>query len=160
MTERHETADQRTPQPDFAAAYARICEALAITTQVELAERLRIRQSSISDAKRRGSLPAEWLVTLCMEYGLHPAWVLTGKGGRYAVDSSDPGQAKSELRQVVEAELRPRIEAELRERPIALQELIARLREEVPGIKILIGPAPAEASADPLARQTAEEVAQ
>lgn len=59
-------------------------------TQVELAECLGIRQSSVSDAKRRNSIPSDWLVTLAMQLGLHPQWVLTGKGGMYAVPSDQP----------------------------------------------------------------------
>ncbi|MBG3875564.1 bacteriophage CI repressor [Desulfovibrio oxamicus] len=72
---------------NFDDAYARIREALGIRTQVQLAEVLCIRQSSISDAKRRGSIPSDWLLTLGLDHGLHPVWVLTGTGGKYLVAS-------------------------------------------------------------------------
>ncbi len=45
----------------FEAQYGRVFEAAGCRTQAELAAFLGIRQSSISDAKRRKSIPAEWL---------------------------------------------------------------------------------------------------
>lgn len=49
-------------------------------TQVELAELLGIKQSSISDAKRRGSIPANWLIMLIRLNFANPEWILTGDG--------------------------------------------------------------------------------
>lgn len=49
-------------------------------TQKELAELLSIQQSSISDAKRRNTIPAEWLVKLLRLKGINPEWILTGFG--------------------------------------------------------------------------------
>ena len=43
---------------EFDAAYARICEVCDMKTQTELSAYLGIRQSSISDAKRRMMIPA------------------------------------------------------------------------------------------------------
>ena len=37
----------------------------------------------ISDAKKRKSIPAEWLLTLLLRKGINPQWVLTGTGPRY-----------------------------------------------------------------------------
>ena len=45
--------------PVFAEIYERIKLATSSRTQVELAEVLDIRQSSISDAKRRNSVPGD-----------------------------------------------------------------------------------------------------
>ena len=42
----------------------RIKKATGARTQVELASLLGIRQSSISDAKRRNSVPADWYMKL------------------------------------------------------------------------------------------------
>ncbi|WP_461209271.1 LexA family transcriptional regulator [Desulfocurvus sp. DL9XJH121] len=61
----------------------RIKEATSTRTQVELAAVLGIRQSSISDAKRRDSVPADWYLTLFREYGLNPDWLAFGRGPRY-----------------------------------------------------------------------------
>ncbi|MCC8193211.1 MAG: hypothetical protein LIP28_00995 [Deltaproteobacteria bacterium] len=42
-----------------------------------------MRQSSISDAKRRKSIPAEWLLKLLRHDQSNPDWILTGQGARY-----------------------------------------------------------------------------
>ena len=47
-------------------------------TQVELAKFLGIRQSEVSDAKRRREIPSSWLVILMLN--VNPEWILTGKG--------------------------------------------------------------------------------
>ena len=64
-------------------ALDRVFEAAGCRTQVELAEFLDIRQSSISDAKKRQSIPAEWLMKLLLRKGIHPEWILTGSGPRF-----------------------------------------------------------------------------
>lgn len=69
-------------QREFDEALERIREITGKRTQVDLAAVLNIRQSSISDAKRRRSVPAEWLVRLLRQYGTNPDWVLTGLGAR------------------------------------------------------------------------------
>ena len=71
----------------------RIFEALRVThrTQVVLADILDIRQSSISDAKRRASIPAEWLLHLYMQYNIRPEYILNGSLpiSKYAYEGSD-----------------------------------------------------------------------
>lgn len=52
-------------------------------TQVELAEVLGIRQSSISDAKRRNSVPSDWYIKLFEKFGLNPDWLKHAKGPQY-----------------------------------------------------------------------------
>ena len=50
--------------PDkFDAQFQRILEATGCKTQVELADILEVRQSAISDAKRRMTIPSNWLET-------------------------------------------------------------------------------------------------
>jgi phage repressor protein C with HTH and peptisase S24 domain len=61
----------------------RIMKATGAKTQVELAKVLDIRQSSISDAKRRKSVPAEWLLKLYRSRGLNPDWIVDGQGEVY-----------------------------------------------------------------------------
>lgn len=61
----------------------RIKEATGKRTQVELAGILDIRQSSISDAKRRNSVPADWYMKLFRKYGLNPDWLADGRGPKY-----------------------------------------------------------------------------
>jgi hypothetical protein len=63
---------------EFAEGFTRIAQALNISSQLELAEILNIRQSSISDAKRRGVIPGEWAMKLYRQYKLNPRWVYDG----------------------------------------------------------------------------------
>ncbi|WP_297826664.1 helix-turn-helix domain-containing protein [uncultured Desulfovibrio sp.] len=69
--------------PVFAEIYERIKLATSSRTQVELAEVLDIRQSSISDAKRRNSVPGDWYMKLFEKYGLNPDWLKWGIGPMY-----------------------------------------------------------------------------
>ncbi len=48
--------------------------------QIELANFLGIRQSSISDAKRRGRIPSDWLIILQQAKNANIEWILTGNG--------------------------------------------------------------------------------
>lgn len=63
----------------FDEALERIKRATGARTQVDLAAILGIRQSSISDAKRRQSIPADWLLKLYRSHGLNPDWITTGE---------------------------------------------------------------------------------
>jgi hypothetical protein len=56
----------------------RVFEAAECSTQQALAEFLGIRQSSISDAKKRGAIPAEWLLKLLRHKCINPEWVMYG----------------------------------------------------------------------------------
>lgn len=67
----------------FMEAYDRIKFATNTRTQVALAEVLDIRQSSISDAKRRNSVPADWYMKLFEKFGLNPDWLKQGVGPMY-----------------------------------------------------------------------------
>jgi len=51
-----------------------------IRTQAELADLLGVKQSSISDARKRGRVPSGWLVTLMRYKHANPEWIATGKG--------------------------------------------------------------------------------
>ncbi len=70
----------------FEEALERIKKATGARTQVQLAEVLDVRQSSISDAKRRCSIPAEWFLKLYRSHGLDPDWLSEGTGAPY-IDS-------------------------------------------------------------------------
>ncbi|MHC1789084.1 LexA family transcriptional regulator [Solidesulfovibrio sp.] len=63
----------------FEEAFDRIKKSTGMRTQVEIAKLLDIRQSSISDAKRRQSIPDSWLIKLYQVYNLNPSWVLDGE---------------------------------------------------------------------------------
>jgi len=69
-------------QTAFDAAMGRIKEVTGASTQVQLAEVLEVRQSSISDAKRRASIPADWLLKIQRKHHVFADWLLTGEGPR------------------------------------------------------------------------------
>ena len=67
-------------KPDnFEDAYARIQAATKAKTQTEIAAILGIKQSSISDAKKKNTVPDGWLVTLYRMFFLEPDWILYGQ---------------------------------------------------------------------------------
>lgn len=68
---------------NFNEVFERIKYATSTRTQVELAEVLDIRQSSISDAKRRNSVPSDWYMKLFEQFGLNPDWMKKGSGPMY-----------------------------------------------------------------------------
>lgn len=70
-------------------AFDRIQQMTGLKTQVQLAEALKIRQSSISDAKRRGAVPDAWLVTLLEKYSLNPEWIKHGTGSIYLMPATE-----------------------------------------------------------------------
>ncbi|WP_243368338.1 LexA family transcriptional regulator [Fundidesulfovibrio soli] len=65
-------------QSEFTLGFERIAQALNLSSQSDLATTLDIRQSSISDAKRRGVIPGEWALKLYRCFGLNPRWVYDG----------------------------------------------------------------------------------
>ena len=68
---------------NFEEVFESIKLATNTRTQIEIAEVLEIRQSSISDAKRRNSVPSDWYMKLFEEFGLNPDWLKKGTGPMY-----------------------------------------------------------------------------
>ena len=89
MPDNSPSAESR--QHDFSAQYKRLFETAECRTQVELADFFGIRQSSIADAKKRRSIPAEWLLKLLLLKGIHPVWIKTGQGPRMMGAAGDTG---------------------------------------------------------------------
>lgn len=83
---------------NFDEVLDRIKRATGARTQVELANLLGIRQSSISDAKRRNSVPADWYMKLYRSLGLNPEWLSDGIEPMYL----KPGMAESHVPHVAE----------------------------------------------------------
>ena len=71
-------------------AFERIKEVTGCTTQVTLAEIFDIRQSSVSDAKRRNSIPSDWLLKLLRAKQVNPDWILDGESPKFLVPSETP----------------------------------------------------------------------
>lgn len=58
----------------------RMIRAIGGKTQGDLGKILGISQTSISEAKRKGKVPPEWFLKLCVEKKLNPNWLLAGQG--------------------------------------------------------------------------------
>lgn len=100
----------------------RFFEAAGCRTQVELAVFLGIKQSSIADAKKRGSIPADWLITLWRKKGVNPDWILTGQGARGLQSIDSPEVRPSPPRYV--KEIRPPEDCSIEE---LMTEIIYRI---------------------------------
>ena len=87
---------------DYEATMARIKELTGATTQCQLAEILDVRQSSISDAKRRASVPADWILKLHTSHRAMPQWILEGTGPR-TIDDIIPHEVRRTAQAVREA---------------------------------------------------------
>ncbi|MHC1700317.1 MAG: helix-turn-helix domain-containing protein [Humidesulfovibrio sp.] len=88
-------------QAAFDAAMERIKAVTGARTQVQLADVLEVRQSSISDAKRRASIPDGWLVKLLRTHRVMPDWIEHGAQPQY-LDASTH-EVLAELGQTVRA---------------------------------------------------------
>lgn len=62
----------------FEAGFERMKTTLGFKNQKELADILEIRQSSISDAKRRDVIPADWAIKLLRKERINPHWIYVG----------------------------------------------------------------------------------
>ncbi|NDV26925.1 helix-turn-helix domain-containing protein [Desulfovibrio sp. JC010] len=113
----------------FNAMLSRLAEGLGLgtgkVTQVQMAKVLGIRQSSISDAKKRNSIPAEWFLKALEIGGIDPEWVRTGNGPKYRVLSDTPNGA------LTVTELHKRIAAESK-RELSEEELMSALKRRFP----------------------------
>ena len=65
---------------EFSVIYERIKLATDRKTQAAVADALGIKQSSISDAKNRRTVPDSWVVTLFERYNVSVSWLLYGAG--------------------------------------------------------------------------------
>ena len=65
------------------AIFQRLFDVAGCRSQVELADFLGVRRAAISDAKRRGIIPADWLHFLQKTKGIRPEWILSGTPPQY-----------------------------------------------------------------------------
>ena len=86
-------------QFSFDEQWCRIVEVTAAKTFADVATALDVRQSAVSDAKRRGRIPSHWLETILRKYGVSRQWILTGRGPEpsgKAKNQDSAGEALSE----------------------------------------------------------------
>ena len=80
----------------FQDAYERILQSTGLRTQTDIAAMLGVKQSSISDAKRRNHIPDSWILTLFNKKGLmdpHRRSPALCGGNGYAPDACFVGTA-------------------------------------------------------------------
>ena len=63
----------------FEAQMARVKFIAQARTQCQLADILGVKQASISEASKRGRIPASWLVVLVQKFRANPDWILEGR---------------------------------------------------------------------------------
>ena len=99
----------------FDGVFGRISKETGVCTQVGIADLLDIKQSSVSDSKKRGNIPSDWLLKLYRSHGLNPDWLLTGEGPRYLApaDEAWDREAKPEPAKPTVAELIDQIKTSL-----------------------------------------------
>jgi phage repressor protein C with HTH and peptisase S24 domain len=81
---------QRVMDNNFNTFFERTCEALGLTSLSELADILKVNRSSITQARKKDSVPANWLLELFRQRGLNPEW-LSGGSGPKRLKSNDSG---------------------------------------------------------------------
>jgi len=81
----------------FEEILSRIKNATGVKTQKELAEILGIREASISEAKKRGGIPHEWVVKLALQKNISPEWLLRGRGPTYTISSPKQGDIFAQM---------------------------------------------------------------
>ena len=116
----------------FAPIYARILEALTLRTQTELAAVLGVKQSSISDAKKRDCIPDAWLMSLLRTHGLSPLWLETGEGDRYFRAGPD-APARPNLADVPARELLGELGRRV---SVACEEFVAALSKQQQTVEV------------------------
>lgn len=65
---------------DIAEVLKRMMQFVGVKNQAELGTAIGVSQASISDAKRKGKIPPEWLIKLATERRMNPVWALSGEG--------------------------------------------------------------------------------
>ena len=65
---------------NFNIFFNRVCKTLGISSLAELADTLGVNRSSITQARKKDSVPANWLLELFRSHGLNPDWAAGGNG--------------------------------------------------------------------------------
>lgn len=73
----------------FDSFLQRVFSATGIESQTELANFLRINRSAITQARKKESIPANWILQLFRRYDLNPDWLETGNGEAYLRSGAD-----------------------------------------------------------------------
>jgi hypothetical protein len=63
----------------YAETIDRIMIATKSKTETDLARALKVKPQSVSQAKKKGSIPAQWFVCIALEYGVSLDWLVSGR---------------------------------------------------------------------------------
>ena len=75
----------------FQIFFDRVSIALGIKNLSELATILRVNRSSVTQARKNDSVPANWLLALMRSHGLNPDWLEGGAGPKLLNSGDDDG---------------------------------------------------------------------
>jgi phage repressor protein C with HTH and peptisase S24 domain len=73
----------------FESFLQRVYSSTGIHSQTELASILQINRSAITQARKKNSVPAKWVLQLFRTFGLNPDWLETGDGRQYLRPGGD-----------------------------------------------------------------------
>ena len=71
----------------------RLHDAAGVTSQNDLAEKLGLSRSAVTQARKKGAVPESWLLRLFRKYGLNPDWLEKGKGEAFLAPGPKKGGA-------------------------------------------------------------------
>ena len=63
------------PQTRFEIFSKKVSDAVGLRYQNELSAVIGVNSSSITQARKRDKIPANWILQLCLKYGLNPNWL-------------------------------------------------------------------------------------
>ena len=64
---------------NYAETIDRIMFAAKSKTETDLAKALGVKPQSVSQAKKKGSIPAQWFVHIALHYGVSLDWLVSGR---------------------------------------------------------------------------------
>lgn len=76
----------------FESFLQRIFQATGMTSQTQLAEALGVNRSAITQARKKDSIPARWILQLYRLFGLNPDWLESGTGQTYLARPDGQGR--------------------------------------------------------------------
>ncbi|NOQ20939.1 MAG: transcriptional regulator [Desulfobacterales bacterium] len=63
------------PQTRFDIFSKKVSDVIGLRNQNELSAVIGVNSSSITQARKRDKIPANWILQLCLKYGLNPNWL-------------------------------------------------------------------------------------
>jgi phage repressor protein C with HTH and peptisase S24 domain len=91
--------DESMGPSNFESFLQRIFRETGLQSQTELAEALGINRSAITQARRKDSVPARWILHLHRRYGFSPQWIEFGNGPVFS-DAARGGDAYTKVPKV------------------------------------------------------------